>query len=323
MKRFGLSIAVALALTGAAAAQDNYPSRSINMIVPFAAGGPTDTVARLLGQAMGKTLGQTVVVENIGGAGGTLGAAKAAAAKNDGYVIFLHHIGHATSATLYRKLPYDTLADFEPIGQVLDVPQTMVAKLGFPATDFKSLVAYAKEQKTKVTYGNAGIGSASHLCGMLFMSAIQTELTTVPYRGTGPAMNDLTAGQIDLMCDQTTNTTQQIKGGKIKGYAVTTKTPVKSLPELPTMDQAGLPGFELAVWHGLYAPKGTAKPIIDKLVAALQAALKDEAVLQRFADLGADAVSQDKATPDGLRKHLKAEVERWAPVIKAAGQYAD
>jgi tripartite-type tricarboxylate transporter receptor subunit TctC len=312
----------ALALAGAATAQD-YPTRSINIIVPFAAGGPTDTVARLLGQSMSRTLGQTLVVENVGGAGGTLGAAKAAQSRPDGYVVFLHHIGHATSATLYRKLPYDTIADFEPIGQIADVPQTLVAKLDFPASDLRGLVAHVKAQGEKLSYGNAGIGSASHLCGMLLMTALGTEMTTVPYRGTGPAMNDLVAGQIDLMCDQTTNTTGQIKAGKIKAYAVTTRTRVPALPELPTADEAGLPGFEVFVWHGLYAPKGTPAPIIAKLAQALQAALKDDTVIRRFAELGAQAVPEDRVTPDSLRTRLKSEIERWAPIIKAAGVYAD
>ena len=200
---------------------------------------------------------------------------------------------------------------------------TFIARGDFPAKDLKELLAYVKANKTKVTYANAGIGSASHLCGMLFMTAIDTELTTVPYKGTGPAMNDLLGGQVDFMCDQTTNTTSQIKGGKIKAYAVTTKTRVPSLPNLPTMNEAGLPGFEVAVWHGLYAPKGTPKPIIDKLEHALQVALKDPTVKQRFADLGTEPVAENRATPEALRAHLKAEIAKWAPIIKKAGVYAD
>ncbi len=323
MTRFLLSaLAGATMLSGTALAQD-YPNKVVTVIVPFAAGGPTDTVARLIGQSMSKSLGQQVIIENVGGAGGTLGATRVSKAAPDGYTLLLHHIGHATSVSLYRKLPYDTLADFAPIGLITDVPMTFVAKSAFPAKDLKELVAYAQANKDKVTYANAGIGSASHLCGMLFMTAIKTELTTVPYRGTGPAMNDLLGGQVDFMCDQTTNTTSQIKGGKIKVYGVTTKNRVASLNEVPTMDEAGLAGFEVAVWHGLYAPKGTPQPVIAKLTASLQDALKDTNVVTRFAELGTEPVSQDRATPDALGKHLKAEIDKWSPIIKAAGVYAD
>src|SRR5690606_3076716 len=311
-------------LAGAAFAHaQTYPSKSITMIVPFAAGGPTDTVARLVAQSMGNTFKQTVIVENVGGAGGTIGAARVAKSPNDGYTVFLHHIGMSTAPTLYRKLSSNAITDFEPIGLITDVPMTFIARGDFPAKDFKELLAYVKTNKTKVAYANAGIGSASHLCGMLFMTAIDTELTTVPYKGTGPAMNDILGGQVDFMCDQTTNTTSQIKSGKVKAYAVTTKTRVPSLPNLPTMDEAGLPGFEVAVWHGLYAPKGTPKPVIDSLASALQVALKDPTVKQRFADLGTEPVAADKATPDALRQHLKAEIDKWAPIIKKAGIYAD
>jgi tripartite-type tricarboxylate transporter receptor subunit TctC len=310
-------------LAGTTAQAQDYPTKVITMVVPFAAGGPTDTVARLLAQSMGTHLKQQIIVENVGGAGGTLGAARVARSAGDGYTIFLHHIGQATSATLYRKLPYDTINDFSPIGLVTDVPMTLVAKGDLPPKDMKELVAYIKTNKDKVSYGNAGVGAASHLCGLMLMSALQTQMTTVPYKGTGPAMNDLLGGQIDLMCDQTTNTTGQIKGGKIKAYGVTTKTKVPALPDLPTLDSSGLPGFEVAVWHGVYAPKGTPKPIVDKLAAALQVALKDPAVVTRFAELGTVPVSQDRATPAALGAHLKAEIAKWAPVIKAAGEYAD
>jgi len=324
MKKLLTGIAAGLiAIAGSTAQAQDYPNKVITMVVPFAAGGPTDTVARLLAQSMGTSLKQQIIVENVGGAGGTLGAARVARSAGDGYTIFLHHIGHATSATLYRKLPYDTINDFESIGLVTDVPMTLVAKSDLPPKDFKELISYIKTNKDKISYGNAGVGAASHLCGLMLMSALQTQMTTVPYKGTGPAMNDLLGGQIDLMCDQTTNTTGQIKGGKIKAYAVTTKTKVPALPDLPTMDSSGLPGFEVAVWHGVYAPKGTPKPVIDKLAAALQAALKDPVVVQRFAELGTEPVAQDKATPAALSAHLKAEIAKWAPVIKAAGEYAD
>jgi len=318
------SAAAALVMMGStlAFAQD-YPTKTITMIVPFAAGGPTDTVARLIAQSMSVKLKQTIIVENVGGAGGTIGAARVAKSAPDGYTVFLHHIGQSTAPALYRKLSYNSIDSFEPIGLVTDVPMTIVARKDFPAKDFKELLAYVKANKAKVTYANAGVGSASHLCGMLFMTAIGTDLTTVPYKGTGPAMNDLLGGQVDFMCDQTTNTTSQIKGGKIKAYGVTTKTRLASMPDLPTLNEAGLPGFEVAVWHAMYAPKGTPKPIIDKLSGALQVALKDPTVKQRFADLGTEPVAENKATPEALRVYLKSEIDRWTPIIAKAGVYAD
>jgi tripartite-type tricarboxylate transporter receptor subunit TctC len=313
-----------LALTASTAAYaQSYPTKTITVVVPFAAGGPTDTVARLVGQSMSKTLGQQVLIENVGGAGGTIGAGRVAKSEPNGYTLLLHHIGQSTAQTLYRKLPYHALDSFEPIGLITDVPMTFVARKDFPAKDFKELLAYVKANKSKVTYANAGVGSASHLCGMLFMSAIETELTTVPYKGTGPAMNDLLGGQVDFMCDQTTNTTSQIKGGKIKAYGVTTKTRVAALPDLPTLHESGLPNFEVAVWHGLYAPKGTPKPVIDALSGALQVALKDPTIKQRFAELGTEPVAESRAKPEVHRAFLKAEIEKWAPIIQKAGVYAD
>lgn len=302
---------------------DDYPSKPITMIVPFSAGGPTDTVARLIAQPMSTFLKQQVVIENVGGAGGTLAAGRVARSEGDGYTIFLHHIGHSTAPSLYRKLPYSSTDDFEPIGLVTSVPMTIVARKDFPAKDMKDLIGYVKTHKDKVTYANAGLGSASHLCGMLFMTAIQTDLTTVPYKGTGPAMNDLLGGQVDFMCDQTTNTTGQIKGGKIHAYGVTTPTRVASLHDLPTLQESGLPGFEVTVWHGLYAPKNTPKAVIDKLNKALAFALKDDTVKQRFADLGTEPVAPAQVTPMALRSLLKAEIDKWGPIIKKAGVYAD
>ena len=314
--------AVALALSGAAAAQQ-YPTRNLNMVVPYAAGGPTDTVARVVAQAMGKPLGHTVIVENRPSAGGILGPEQVKNSKPDGYTILIHHIGMATTPALYRSLRFNPLTDFEYIGLINDVPMTIIARQNFPAKDFKEFLAYIKANKEKVTYANAGIGAASHLCGMLFMSAIQTDMLTIPYKGTAPAMNDLLGGQVDYMCDQTTNTTAQIKSGKVKVYGVTSKKRVPSLPDIPTLDELGLKGFEVGIWHGLYAPKGTPKPVIDKLVAALQEALKDATVKKRFADLGAEAVPLDQATPEALQKFLKSEIAKWGPIIKKAGVYAD
>ena len=313
---------LALVASTAAFAQ-SYPTKTVTVIVPFAAGGPTDTVARLVAQSMSKTLGQQVIVENVGGAGGTIGAARVAKADPDGYTVLLHHIGQSTAPSLYRKLSYDAMNSFEPIGLITDVPMTFVARKDFPAKDFKELLAYVKANKDKVSYANAGVGSASHLCGMLFMSAIGTDLTTVPYKGTGPAMNDLLGGQVDFMCDQTTNTTSQIKSGKIKAYGVTTKTRVASLPDLPTLHESGLANFEVAVWHGLYAPKGTPKQVVDTLSNALVVALKDSTVKQRFAELGTEPVAEARAKPDAHRAFLKAEIDKWSPIIKKAGVYAD
>jgi len=314
--------AAAMLLSAAALAQD-YPSRTITITVPFAAGGPTDTVARLIGQSMSKTLGQTVIIENVAGAGGTIGVEKVAKAKPDGYTLLLMHIGISTSPSLYRNLRYDPIKELDPIGLITDVPMTVVANKDFPPKDMKELIAYVRANKDKVTYANAGVGAASHLCGMLLMSAIQADVTTVPYKGTGPAMTDLIGGQVNFMCDQTTNTTPQIKGGKVKAYAVTTRTRVKSLPDVPTAEEAGLKGFEVAVWHGLWAPHGTPKPAMDKLVSALQAALKDPNVVTKFGELGTEPVSHDRATPEALRTQLKSEIDKWGPIIKKAGVYAD
>ena len=318
-----LLLSVAALAVGSIAYAQNYPTKTVTIVVPFSAGGPTDTVGRLLAQAMTKELKQQVIVENVDGAGGTVGAGRVARAAPDGYTVLLHHIGQSTAPTLYRKLPYNPTTDFEPIGLVTDVPMTIVAKKDLPPKDIKELIEYLKANKDKVTYANAGVGAASHLCGMLLMSALNVEFTTVPYKGTGPAMRDLLGGQVDLLCDQTTNTTSQIKGDKIKGYAVTTKTRVASLPNLPTLNESGLTNFEVVVWHGLYAPKGTPKPVVERLSKALQAALKDDNVKQRLGELGTEPVAQDRATPDALRKQLKSEIDKWAPVIKKAGVYAD
>lgn len=322
LKSIAAAVAALGLMAGAAHAQ-SYPNRTITMVVPFAAGGPTDTVSRLVAESMSKDLGQQIIIENVGGAGGTLGASRVAKADPDGYTLLLHHIGMATSAVLYRKLPYDTLNAFEYVGLVTEVPMTLVAKANFEPKDLKGLIEYAKANKDQVTYANAGVGAASHLCGMLFMSKIEAQLTTVPYKGTGPAMTDLVGGQVDMMCDQTTNTTNQIKSGKIKAYATTTKERVAALPDVPTAAEAGLEGFEVGIWHGVYAPKGTPKEITEKLSASLKKALKDPNVAKRFADLGTAPSTDAEATPDGLKAKLTSEIERWTPVIKAAGVYAD
>ena len=318
-----MTVCALLIAASAAAYAQQYPAKVITLVVPYAAGGPTDTVARLLSHSMSATLKQQVIVENTLGAGGTIAANRVAHAAPDGYTLFIHHIGHSTAPALYRKLPYDPINDFEPIGLVNEVPMTLLGKRDLPPKDLKELIAYLKANKDKVTLANAGLGSASHLCGMLFQTAVQIDLTTVPYEGTGPAMNDLLGGQVDVLCDQTTNTTSQIKANRVKVYGVTSKKRVASLPDIPTMDEAGLKGFEVNVWHGLYAPKATPKAVIDKLVPALQAAIKDPTVKQRFAELGSESVADNRATPAALRAHLKAEIDRRAPIIKQDGVYAD
>ena len=311
-----------LLAVGCASAQD-YPTKQVSMAVPFAAGGPTDTLARNLAVAMTQQLKQQVVIENVAGAGGTIAANRIAKAKPDGYSLLIAHIGMSTAPALYRKLPFNPLTDYEYIGQVADVPMTLIAKTGLPPDNLTELIAYVKKNKAKLNLGNAGLGAASHLCGLLFMSRIESEITTVPYNGTAPAMTALMGGQIDLMCDQTTNTTQQIKSGRVKVYGVTTAQRVASLSMVPTMAEQGMKGFEVAVWHGVYAPKGTPKPVVDKLVAALQASVQDAQFKSRIGELGAQAVSKDKATPASLQAHLKAEIEKWGPIIKKAGVYAD
>jgi tripartite-type tricarboxylate transporter receptor subunit TctC len=258
-------------------------------------------------------------VENIGGAGGTIGMARVAKAAPDGYTISVYHIAQTTHPALYDTLQHNPATDFDHIGRIADVPMTVVSKTGLAAEDVKELIDWIRSQPGKITYGHAGIGSASHLCTLVLMKELNMEMVGVGYRGTGPAMNDLLGGQFDVMCDQTTNTTNQIKEGRIKGYAVTTKTKVSSLPDLPTLDSTALPGFEVTAWHAMWAPKGLPKDVTNKLVAALQAALKDPKVIERFADLGTEPVPLSLATPDALKSQVTSEVKRWDAVIKAAG----
>lgn len=318
-----LALGLFLALCANVQAADAYPAKPITLVVPFSAGGPTDVVARLLGAAMTRTLGQTVLVENKTGAGGTIAATYTARATPDGYTFLLHHNGMATAPALYRKLNYKPLADFEYVSQALDVPMTLVARKDLPVKDFSEFLSYAKSQGDKINLAHAGLGAVSHLCGMLLRQAMGVDMTTVPFQGTGPAMNALLGGQVDLLCDQTTSTTPYIKAGSVKLFGVTTAQRLKTLPQTPTLAEQGLPGFQVVVWHGLYAPKGTPKEAIDKFGAALRAALKDPGVAQRLAELGAVVPSDDKLTPQGLQTWLAQETQRYAPVIKAAGQFAD
>ena len=319
-----LACAAATSLSlGAPAHSQAFPDKPIIMVVPFAAGGPTDAVARLIAVPMGKSLGQTVLVENTVGAGGTIAATRVARAPPNGYTVFLHHMGMATAPSLYRKLSFDPLKDYEYIGQVVDVPMTLLARKDFPAANFAELQTYLKANGKKVSLANAGLGAVSHLCGLLFMSQIGVELNTIPYKGTGPAMNDLLGGQVDLLCDQTTQTVPMIKDGRVKVFGVTTLKRLAVLPDVPTLDEQGLKGFEVKVWHGVYAPKGTPAPVLDKINVALRAAMQDPMVKQRLADLSSDVPSADKITPVGLKTHLEAEIIKWGPVIQKAGIYAD
>jgi len=319
----GIMVAAAAATLATPAAAQNYPTRPVTIVVPFAPGGPTDIVARSLAQAMEKSLGGNVIVENKPGAGGTLAVADVARAPADGYRLLVHHIGMSTAPALYRKLPFDPLKDFEYIGLINDVPMTLLVRPGLPVNSVKELSAYVKANRDKVTLANAGLGAASHLCGLLFQQAIATDLTTVPYKGTAPAMADLLGGQVDILCDQTTQTTPQILSGKLRALAITSSRRLDTLKDVPTAAEAGLPGFELSVWHGMYAPKGTPKPVVDKIVASMQAALKDPDLVRRFTELGSVIESPDRQTPDALAKYLKSEIDKWGPIIKKAGEYAD
>ena len=325
-RRAILTSAIAAISTFAAqavTAQTAFPTKPITLIVPAASGGPTDTVARLIAESMGRTLGQTVVVENLGGAGGTLGMARLSKSAADGYTVAVWHIAHATAPALYDSLKYDVVEDFDHLGRITDVPMTLVSKPALPPNNVTELLAWIRANKDKATYGHAGVGSASHLCMLMLMKELGVQINGIPYRGTGPAMNDLLGGQFDVMCDQTTNTTNQIKENRIKGFAVTTKSKVSSLPELPPLDAGAVKGFEVSAWHAMWAPKGLPKDASDKLVAALQAALKDPKVIERFASLGTVPVAAQLATPAALKSHLSAEVPRWGAVIKAAGAKAN
>ena len=320
--RAALAAFVCAALLPAASAQP-YPSRNITLVVPFAAGGPTDVVARTLAAAMAKPLGQTVVVENKTGAGGTLAANYVAKAAPDGYTVLIHHNGMATAPGLYRKLPYNPLTDFEYVGQVVDVPMTLLGRKDLPPANGTELVSYVKANASKLTLAHAGLGAVSQLCGMLFQKMIGVELTAIPYQGTAPALNALLGGQVDILCDQTTQTLPHIKAGTVKLYGVTTNERIRSLPDTPTLDEQGLKGFEVKVWHGIYMPKGTPAAAVDKVGAALRVALKDPAVAARLVELGGDIVPEFKQTTEGLRSWLQPEIDKWGALIRAAGQYAD
>ncbi|MBC5763281.1 tripartite tricarboxylate transporter substrate-binding protein [Ramlibacter albus] len=321
-----VSAAVVAAAFGAQAADFPAKDKVITIIVPFAAGGPTDRVARDLAEAMRKPLGGvSVVVDNAAGAGGSIGANKVAKANADGYTLLVHHIGMGTMPTLVRNIPFKVESDFEYLGMINDVPMTLIGRPTLPANNFKELQGWIAQNKGKINLGNAGVGSASHLCGLLFQNAVKTDMTPVPYKGTGPAMTDLIGGQIDIMCDQTTNTTSQIEAKKVKAYAVTTpkRLTTPALKDLPTLQESGLKGFEVTIWHGLYAPKGTPADVQKKLNDALKAALKDPDFIKKQEGLGAVVVADKRSDPAEHKKFVAAEIAKWSPIIKAAGVYAD
>lgn len=315
--------AALLALSGHAKAQEAYPAQPIVLVVPFSAGGPSDTVARVIAQSMSGELGQQVLVENVGGAGGTVGAGRVAAAEPDGYTLLLGHIAQAISPAIYANLPFDPIEDFTPIGLATDAAMTIIARRDFPGNDVPALLQEIRTQGENLTYAHGGIGGASHLCGIIFQEATGAAMTTVPYQGTGPAMTDLLGGQVDLMCDQTTNTVPQILSGDVKGYAVTSKERVAGLPDLPTTAESGLEGVEISVWHGLFGPAGLDPAVVERLQAALVSALGDEAVLQRLAAISTTAVTPEEATPEALAERLSSQIDFWGPVIQRAGVYAN
>ena len=319
-------LVVAAAMAAVSAYADTYPSKPITIVVPFAAGGPTDRVARDLAEALRKPLGGvSIIIDNAAGAGSSIGSNKVAKAAPDGYTLLLNHIAMATMPTLVRNMPFKVESDFEYLGMINDVPMTLIGRPSLPAQNYKELSGWISQNKGKINLGNAGVGSASHLCGLLFQNAVQTDMTTVPYKGTAPAMTDLIGGQIDLMCDQTTNTTQQIEGKKVIAYAVTTPKPLTTpaLKSLPTLQDAGLKGFEVTIWHGLYAPKGTPADIQKKVNDALKVALKDADFLKKEEALGAVVVSDKRVDGAEHKKFVAAEIAKWSPIIKAAGVYAD
>jgi tripartite-type tricarboxylate transporter receptor subunit TctC len=310
--------AVSMAFTGISQAAD-YPTRAISLVVPFAAGGPTDVVARTLGAEMSKILGQPIVVENKLGAGGTVAAAHVANAKPDGYTFFIHHNGMATATALYSNLKYDPLQSFEYVGEVVDVPMTLLGSKDFPPNNMKEFIEYAKKNGEKINLANAGPGAVSQLCGSLLQQALGTKFTTIPYQGTAPAMSALLGKQVDVLCDQTTQTIPHITANSVKFYGVTTQNRIKKLPDAPTLDEQGLKGFEVKVWHGIYAPKGTPTEALTKFNGALKTALKAPAFTERMAALGAEIVSEERQTPESLKKWVKSEIDKWTPILKAEG----
>lgn len=312
-------VGAALCLPSISHAQSDFPNKPITMVIPFPPAGSTDVLGRLLAQSMSKSLQQTVLVENTGGAGGTVGAARVSRSGGDGYTLLFHNMAHASAPALYAKLAYDPSGDFEPIGIVTEVPMILVARKDFPASNLQGVLAYAKERPGKVNFANAGVGATSNLCEALLQATTNSKWLSVPYKGTGPALNDLLGGQVDFICDQSASTLSHLRAGTLKPIAVATKSRLKSLPDVPTFSESGLPNFELTVWHGLYAPKGTPKAVVEKLNVALKNALRDPELVQRYTDMSALIAKPEQATPEALRTFLKSDIERWKTALKAAG----
>jgi tripartite-type tricarboxylate transporter receptor subunit TctC len=316
----GLSaLVLALGTHCATLAQADFPNKSVSMVVPFPPAGSTDVIGRLLAQTMSKHLGQSVLVENVGGAGGTIGSAKVARTPGDGYTLLFNNMAQASAPSLYAKLPFDPLVDFEPVGPLVEVPMILVARKNFPGDSLQAVFDYAKANPGKLNFATAGVGATTHLCEVLLQFSTGLKWTAVPYKGTGPALNDLLGGQVDVICDQPASTLGHIKSGSLKPIAVATKARLRALPEVPTFEESGMPGFQLAVWHGLYASKGTPKPTIDKLSAALRQSLADPAFTQRLQEMSGLVVPPEQATPEALRQLLRSEVERWRNALRSAG----
>lgn len=312
-----------LALALACMAVSAFPTRPITVVVPYAAGGSTDVLARVLAEFMSRDLGQPVVVENVGGAGGTIGTNKVVRASNDGHTVLLHNMGIATAPALYSKLPFDVTKDLEPISMLGDVPMILVRNKNFAVPTVAELIKHMKARPGEVKFSHAGIGATSHLCAMLFTQATNTTVTMVPYRGTGPALQDLVAGNVDLLCDQPVATGPHIQSGALKAYAMATRERLVTMPEVPTFAESGMPAFELAVWHGLYAPKGTSPEKIKRLNKAVRTALSDPGLVKRFAGMEVIIPSEDRLQPGTLGQHTNAEIGRWNPIIKTAGAKAE
>ncbi|HJQ60095.1 MAG TPA: tripartite tricarboxylate transporter substrate-binding protein [Vineibacter sp.] len=313
-------LGAALVALSAGAQAQNYPTKTITMVVPFAAGGPTDALARIVAQKMSEKLGQQIIVDNVGGAGGTIGVAKVARAAPDGHTIILTHMGTlAVNIALYKSLPYDSQKDLVPVGLAGTNPMVLVVKKNLPAKDFKEFVAYVNANQKKVQYGMAGIGAASHLGGLMLNSMMKVEVLEIPYKGTGPALNDLVAGQFDYMVDQAVNVLAQIQGGNIRALGVSTKKRLAQLPDVPTIDESGLPGYEVTIWNGIFAPKGTPPAIVAKLNSVLGEALADEGVRKRLSELAVELPTKEEGTPEALSSLLKASIDKWVPAVKAAG----
>jgi len=319
--RQGLTLLLA-ATVWQVAAQD-FPNRAITMVMPYAAGGPGDTITRVFAGAMQKHLGQQIVVDNTAGASGSIGTAKVARSKPDGYTLLMIHVSHATNVAMYKGLPYHPVDDFDPIGRATSGPMVIVTRNDFPARNLNDFVAYVKANGPKVSLAHAGVGSASHLCGLMMMSALNVKLNEIPYKGTGPALNDLMGGQVDILCDQTSGTVPSVKGGKIKAYASAGKARLPQLPEVPAITDAGVEGFDINISFGLYAPKGTPKPVLDQLTSALQKSVTDPEVRQRLESMGISAVSVDQARPEALRAHLKNEIDTLGGLLIKSGVKAN